>query len=234
MAQEYFEQRSFASKKKSLTLDEIEARNRRRYESMVYSIGLLFALVVGGFGFRGVSFNPWFLNGLLLHFFLLLPSAALVAFLFGPPSWCRRIGLLLSVPLAILGVVFSLFEEYGDPTIENFAFVLQHGGLTDGVLRRFTSDGEVIGEGTLGASKVRLIQWSRGAFMSFRYRFLVTRDKGPYFYEVLYEEELGGYIDPHLLKLPDGRLRLLIKDRKGKQIFSHDFVSDSDFSSVGK
>ncbi len=192
---------------------------------MLYYLALVIVPLFNGLGFGNLSFNPWFLNALKLDYFLLVPTFCFWIFAFGPKSWLRLIGLILTVPLSLLGLLGLAFSEFGDPAMGNLIYTLQHGGLTDSVMRTYTSDGTVPFAGKLGDKNVRIIEWSRGAFMSWRYRLAITRDVGPYFYETIFEEELGGHIFPRLETSPTGKLQLVVQNSLSKEFFRKDIES---------
>ncbi|NJL72697.1 MAG: hypothetical protein HC888_14575 [Candidatus Competibacteraceae bacterium] len=129
---------------------------------------------------------------------------------------------MFAVPLCLFCSVLILGFEWLNGAVERCCYTVANGGFTDKELRTFSDSGEVIFEGSIDNKRLRLIEWSVGAFSGFRYRLLLTEEKGPYCYKVIRYVELPYGCNPTLIVLKDGSYELQITNRSGVEVFRRD------------
>jgi hypothetical protein len=127
--------------------------------------------------------------------------------------------MVATILLSIVAFVLFCGLEFNSGALEYAWHTINNGGVTDKMLRTFTSEGTVMGEGSIGDKRIRLSGWSNFVTTRTRYEILVTRDLGPYFHQSIQSLELPDGSEPTLVHLKDGNYELREQDSSGHTYF---------------
>lgn len=169
-----------------------------------------------------ISFNAGYLNCLLFYCLLSLPWLVFWVLVSGPASYLKWVGICVAAPLCLLSSVLILGCEWINGAIGRCCYTVSNGGFTDKELRTFSDCGKVIFEGSIDNKRLRLIEWSVGAFSGFRYRLLLTEASGPYCYKVVHDIEFPYGCMPTLTLEKDGHYELRVVNRGGVEVLRRD------------